>query len=78
MDRWAAFADIPASDPWCIEMIESERKGRSVTMVLTGGDAVAAKPPLGDGWMVARSISMETMLGYDLHLAIYRKYSRHA
>ncbi|HLB73756.1 MAG TPA: Coenzyme F420 hydrogenase/dehydrogenase, beta subunit C-terminal domain, partial [Sedimentisphaerales bacterium] len=77
MDHWGRFADIAVSDPWTQEMIENERKGKSAIMVRTerGRDAVASAIDSGD--MIAESITVEDMLGYNKHLVIDSEHARH-
>lgn len=78
LDHWARYADIAVSDPWTNEMVKTERKGRSAIMVRTerGKEAVASAIENGD--MIADRIPVEDMLGYNSHLVIDSKHSRHA
>lgn len=77
LDHWGRFADIAVSDPWTQEMVENERKGKSAIMVRTerGRDAVASAIDSGD--MIAESINVDDMLGYNKHLVIDSEHPRH-
>jgi coenzyme F420 hydrogenase subunit beta len=77
MDHWGRFADIAVSDPWTDAMIENERKGKSAIMIRTdsGRDAVASAIDSGD--MIAESITIEDMLGYNKHLVVDSEHVRH-
>jgi coenzyme F420 hydrogenase subunit beta len=78
LDHWARCADIAVSDPWTDEMVRTERKGRSAIMVRTerGKEAVASAVDSGD--MIADSITVKDMLGYNKHLVIDSEHPRHA
>ena len=77
LDHWGRFADIAVSDPWTQEMVENERKGKSAIMVRTqrGRDAVASAIDSGD--MIAESITVDDMLGYNKHLVIDSEHPSH-
>ncbi len=77
LDHWGRFADIAVSDPWTQEMVENERKGKSAIMVRTqrGRDAVASAIESGD--MIAESITLTDMFGYNKHLVIDSEHPRH-
>jgi coenzyme F420 hydrogenase subunit beta len=77
LDPWGRFADIAVSDPWTDEMIRTERKGRSAIMVRTerGRQIVASAIDSGD--MIADSITVKDMLGYNRHLVVDSKHIRH-
>jgi coenzyme F420 hydrogenase subunit beta len=77
LDHWGRFADIVVSDPWTDEMVRTERKGRSAIMVRTerGKEAVALAIDSGD--MIANPIAVNDMLGYNKHLVIDSKHTRH-
>jgi len=77
LDRWGRFADIVVSDPWTEEMVASERKGRSAIMVRTeeGKQTVASAIDSGD--MIADSITIKDMHGYNKHLIIDSKHTRY-
>jgi len=77
LDHWGRFADIVVSDPWTDEMVRTERKGRSAIMVRTerGRQVVASAIDSGD--MIADSITVKDMLGYNGHLVVDSKHIRH-
>lgn len=77
MDHWGRFADIAVSDPWTEEMVKTERKGKSAIMVRTerGREAVSSAVDSGD--MIAESITVEDMLGYNKDLVIDSQHARH-
>jgi coenzyme F420 hydrogenase subunit beta len=77
LDHWGRFADIVVSDPWTDDIVKNERKGRSAIMVRTerGREAVASAIDSGD--MIADPITVEEMLGYNKHLVIDSKHTRH-
>jgi len=78
LDHWARCADIAVSDPWCEQMVENERNGRSAVMVRTelGKKVVASAIDSGD--MIADRITVQDMLGYNKHLVITSRHPRHA
>lgn len=77
LDHWGRFADIAVSDPWCDEMVRTERKGRSAIMVRTGRGKEAVASAIDSGDMVADAITVENMLGYNRHLVIDSRHPRH-
>jgi coenzyme F420 hydrogenase subunit beta len=70
LDHWGHFADIAVSDPWTDEIVKTERKGRSAIMVRTerGKEVVTSAIDAGD--MIADSITVIDMLGYNKHLVV--------
>lgn len=78
LDHWARYADIAVSDPWSNEIVKTERKGRSAIMVRTGRGKEAVASAIESGEMIADHIPVEDMLGYNKHLVIDSKHSRHA
>jgi coenzyme F420 hydrogenase subunit beta len=78
LDHWGRFADIVVSDPWMNEMVRTERKGRSAIMVRTERGKEAVKSAIDSGDMIADSIAVEDMLGYNRHLVIDSEHPRHA
>jgi coenzyme F420 hydrogenase subunit beta len=77
LDHWGRFADIAVSDPWTDEMVRTERKGRSAIMVRTEGGKEAVASAIDSGDMIADSIAVEDMLGYNKHLVIDSKHAWH-
>jgi coenzyme F420-reducing hydrogenase beta subunit len=77
LDHWGRFADIVVSDSWTNEMVGTEVKGRSATMVRTerGKDAVDSVIDSGD--MIADPITMKEMLGYNRGLVIDSNHALH-
>jgi Coenzyme F420-reducing hydrogenase, beta subunit len=77
LDHWSHFADIVVSDPWCEEMIKSEKLGWSAVMIRnrTGMDAV--QTAIESNYFVARSITVQEMVGYNKDLVISDNHSRH-
>lgn len=77
LDHWARFADIAVSDPWTDKMVKTERKGWSAIMVRTerGKEAVASAIDSGD--MIANSITVDDMLGYNRHLIMHPQHHWH-
>jgi coenzyme F420 hydrogenase subunit beta len=77
LDHWGRFADIVVSDPWTDEMVRTERKGRSAVMVRTkrGREVVASAIDSGD--IIADSITVKDMLGYNRHLVVDSKHTRY-
>jgi coenzyme F420 hydrogenase subunit beta len=78
LDHWGRFADVTVSDPWTAEMVENERKGKSAIMVRTKRGKEAVASAIGSGDMIAETITIEDMLGYNKHLVIDSEHSRHA
>jgi len=78
LDHWARCADITVSDPWCDEMIKTERKGRSAIMVRTSRGKAAVASAIDSGDMIADRITVDQMLAYNRHLVISSEHSRHA
>ena len=77
LDHWGRFADIAVSDPWCEEMVKTERKGRSAVMVRTERGEQAVRSAIDSGEMIADSITLQDMLGYNRHLVIDSEHPRH-
>ncbi len=77
LDHWGRFADIVVSDPWTEEMVKTERKGRSAIMVRTERGREAVSSAIDSGDMIADSITVEGMLGYNKHLVIDSEHPRH-
>ncbi len=77
LDHWGRFADIAVSDPWTDEMVKTERKGRSAIMVRTELGEKAVASTISNGDMIADPITVSDMLGYNKHLIINPKHSRH-
>ena len=77
LDHWGRFADIAVSDPWTDEMVRTERKGRSAIMVRTERGKQAVRSAIDSGDMIADSITLQDMLGYNRHLVIDRQHPRH-
>jgi len=77
LDHWARFADIAVSDPWTDEMVRTERKGRSAIMVRTERGKETVISAIGSGDMIADSITVEDMLGYNKHLIIDSGHLNH-
>lgn len=78
LDHWAKWADVAVSDPWCGEMVANECKGWSAVMVRTERGQEAVARAIDSGAMIADSITVRDMLGYNKHLVIDSKHSRHA
>jgi coenzyme F420-reducing hydrogenase beta subunit len=77
LDHWARFSDIAVSDPWTDEMVRTERKGRSAIMVRTERGKEAVTSTIGSGDMIADSITVEDMLGYNKHLVLHAEHDWH-
>jgi coenzyme F420 hydrogenase subunit beta len=77
LDHWGRFADIAVSDPWTEEMVKTERKGRSAIMVRSERGREAVGSAIDSGDMIADSITVEDMLGYNKHLVIDSEHPRH-
>ncbi|MGB8225634.1 MAG: Coenzyme F420 hydrogenase/dehydrogenase, beta subunit C-terminal domain [Sedimentisphaerales bacterium] len=77
MDHWGRFADIVVSDPWKDEIVENERKGRSAIMVRTDRGKKAVGSMIKSGDMIADSITVKDMLGYNKHLVIDFNHARY-
>ena len=78
LDHWAKWADITVSDPWCNEMVKTERKGKSAIMVRTERGKEAVASAIENGELIAESIAFEDMLGYNKNLVIDSNHPRHA
>jgi len=77
LDHWGRFADVTVCDPWCEEMVKTERKGRSAVMVRTERGKQAVRSAIDSGDMIADSITLQDMLGYNRHLVIDPDHPRH-
>jgi len=77
LDHWARCADVTVCDPWCDEIVRTERKGRSAIMVRTTRGKKAVASAIGSGDMIADTITIEDMLGYNKHLVIHPQHHWH-
>jgi len=77
LDHFGKFSDIAVSDPWTEEMLKTEHKGRSAIMVRTERGREAVGSAVAGGDMIADSITVEDMLGYNKHLVIDSEHARH-
>lgn len=77
LDHWGRFADIAVSDPWTDDMVKNERKGRSAIMIRTKRGKEAVASAIDSGNMIADSITVKDMLGYNKHLVIDSEHHRH-
>jgi coenzyme F420 hydrogenase subunit beta len=78
LDHWNHFADITVSDPWCEDMLTNETKGRSAIMVRTERGKTAIASAIESRDMIADRITIEDMLGFNKHLIITPKHTRHS
>ena len=78
LDHWSSYADIVVSDPWSHDIVKNESKGRSAIMVRTEQGRMAVASAIESGDMVADSIPVEEMYGFNLHLVINSKHERHS
>lgn len=77
LDHWGRFADIAVSDPWCDEMVRTERKGISAIMIRTPRGNKAVVSAIDSGDMIASPITIGDMLGYNRHLVIDSEHIGH-